>query len=178
MVNAGWLGSMWSGVFLQTKFTIFQGCPTKQAAFLPEQHGPYNQLLIQPLAFPKMLFCINSWSEGFEILSPFFSEYSFLWLQHFFLSSFGYLFELIFASETVSWVLYDLSENENIKPNIQNNIWHSSLHNGFSHLFSSTGFYFKSKVIEASHTRKNMSFNFGAFFSKCTFLRLSHFFLA
>ena len=84
MVNAGWLGSMWSGVFLQTKFTIFQGCPTKQAAFLPEQHGPYNQLLIQPLAFPKMLFCINSWSEGFEILSPFFSEYSFLWLQHFF----------------------------------------------------------------------------------------------
>ena len=29
--------------------TIFQGCPARQAAFLPGQPAPYNQLLIQPL---------------------------------------------------------------------------------------------------------------------------------
>ena len=44
----------------------------------------------------RMLFCINCWSQGFEILSQFSSEYSFHWLQHFF-SNFGYQFELIFA---------------------------------------------------------------------------------
>ena len=35
MVNAGWLGSMQSEIFLQMKFIIFQGCPIKQAVFLP-----------------------------------------------------------------------------------------------------------------------------------------------
>ena len=49
MVDAGWLGSMRSEICLQMKFIIFQGCPTKQAAFLPGQPAPYNQLLIQPL---------------------------------------------------------------------------------------------------------------------------------
>ena len=49
MVNAGRLGSMRSEIFLKMKFIIFQGCPTKQPAFLPGQHTPYNQLLIQPL---------------------------------------------------------------------------------------------------------------------------------
>ena len=49
MVNAGWLCSMWSEIFLQMKFIIFQGCPTKQAAVLAGQPVPYNQLLIQLL---------------------------------------------------------------------------------------------------------------------------------
>ena len=31
------------------KFIIFQGCLTKQAAFLPGQPSPQNQLLIQQL---------------------------------------------------------------------------------------------------------------------------------
>ena len=51
MMNAGCLGSMRSESFLQTKFIIFQGCPTKQAAFLLEQPAQYNQLLIQSLLF-------------------------------------------------------------------------------------------------------------------------------
>ena len=55
MVNGGWLISMWSEIFLQMKFIIFQGCPTKQAAFLSWQPTPYNQLLIQPL----LHFCIK-----------------------------------------------------------------------------------------------------------------------
>ena len=49
MVNAGWFGSMRSGIFLQMKFIIFQGCSTKQAAFLPGQPAQFNQFLIQPL---------------------------------------------------------------------------------------------------------------------------------
>ena len=50
MLNARWLGSMRSGKSsLKMKFTIFQGCPTKQAAFVPAQPSPYNELLIQPL---------------------------------------------------------------------------------------------------------------------------------
>ena len=40
MVNAGWLGSIQSEIFLQMKFIIFQGCPTKQAAFLPRLPTP------------------------------------------------------------------------------------------------------------------------------------------
>ena len=81
MVNGGWLISMWSEIFLQMKFIIFQGCPTKQAAFLSWQPAPYNQLLIQPL----LHFCIKCWSLDFEILSSLFSKCSFHRLQHFFL---------------------------------------------------------------------------------------------
>ena len=44
MVNEGWLCSMRSEIFLQMKFIIFEGCPTKLG-----QPAPYNQLLIQPL---------------------------------------------------------------------------------------------------------------------------------
>ena len=35
MVNADWLGSIRSEIFLQIKFIIFQSCPIKQAVFLP-----------------------------------------------------------------------------------------------------------------------------------------------
>ena len=49
MVNSGLLSSMRSEIFLQMKFIIFQGCPTKQPAFLNWQPISYNQLLIQPL---------------------------------------------------------------------------------------------------------------------------------
>ena len=142
-------------------------------------NGPVkaHQLLIQPPAFSKMIFCINSWSEGFEILSPFFSECSFLWLQHFFslvlVICLSWYLHLKLSHEF--YIIYPRMKKSNQTYKTTSGI--SSFQNGFNHLFSSTGFYFKSKVIEASHTRKNMSFNFGAFFSKCTFLRLWHFFL-
>ena len=35
MLNTGWLIFMWSEIFLQIKFIIFQGFRTNQAAFLP-----------------------------------------------------------------------------------------------------------------------------------------------
>ena len=45
------------------------------------------------------------------------------------------------------------------KPNMHNNITGiSSFQNGFNDLFSSTGFYFKSQVIEGSHEGKKMFF--------------------
>ena len=47
--DAGWLTSMQSEIFLEMKFIIFQSCPSKQAAFLPGQPLPYNQLLILQL---------------------------------------------------------------------------------------------------------------------------------
>ena len=53
------------------------------------------------------------------------------------------------------------------KPNIQKNIIViSSFKTGPNDLFSSTGFYFKSKVIEGSHKKKNVFLNFWALFLK------------
>ena len=49
MMNADWLGSMWSESFLQMKFNNFQGFFTKQVAFLPGQPTRYNEYFIQPL---------------------------------------------------------------------------------------------------------------------------------
>ena len=61
------------------------------------------------------------------------------------------------------WINQTYNSNEN-----------SSFRNGLNHSFSSTGFYFKSEIIEGNHeVKNNMFFNFRAFFSKCTFLRLS-----
>ena len=58
------------------------------------------------------------------------------------------------------------------KRNIYNNtIDISSFQNGLNNLFSKTGFYLKSKVIEGSHKAKNVVSVFGHFFSKCTYLR-------
>ena len=47
MVNAGRQGPMQSEIFLQMKCIIFLGCPIEQAAFVPRQPVPYNQILIQ-----------------------------------------------------------------------------------------------------------------------------------
>ena len=55
MVNVGRLGFMQSEIFMKMKFIIFQDCPTKQAAFLPRQLAPYNQLLIQLCLFQNVI---------------------------------------------------------------------------------------------------------------------------
>ena len=46
------------------------------------------------------------------------------------------------------------------KPNIHNSIGISSFQTGLNDVFSSTSFYFKSKVIEGNHKGKNMFLNF------------------
>ena len=55
MVNAGWSSSVRSVIFLRMKFIIFQVCLTKQAAFLPGQSTPYNQLLCQFCLFQNAI---------------------------------------------------------------------------------------------------------------------------
>ena len=49
---------------------------------------------------------------------------------------------------------------------MHNNIGISSFQTGLNVLFSSTGFYFKSKVMEGSHKGKNMFFYFRALLPK------------
>ena len=53
-----------------------------------------------------------------------------------------------------------------------------NIHNKLAQLFSSTSFYFKNKLVKDSHKGKKCFLIFGYFFSKCTFLRFWHFFLA
>ena len=56
------------------------------------------------------------------------------------------------------------------RPNIQNNIIViSSFQTGLNDLFSSTSFYFKSKVIEGSHKKKNILGTFSQNFEVVTF---------
>ena len=63
------------------------------------------------------------------------------------------------------------------KPNIQNNIFViSSFQTGLNELFSSTGFYFESKVIEGSHEKENMFLNFWDFFLKIYIFEVVTFF--
>ena len=65
------------------------------------------------------------------------------------------------------------------KSNIQNNIIViSSFQTGLNELFSSTGFYFESKVIEGSHEKKkkNMFLNFWDFFLKIFIFEVVTFF--
>ena len=47
-----------------------------------------------------------------------------------------------------------------------------SFKNGLTNLFSSTGFYFKSKIVEGSHKGKICFLIFGNFFLKCALLKL------
>ena len=63
------------------------------------------------------------------------------------------------------------------KPNIRNIIIGiSSFQTGLKDPFSSTGFYFKSKVIEVSHKGKNMLFNFWALLLKMYISEVATFF--
>ena len=66
MVKLGWLGSMWSEIFSQMKFTIFPRCPAHQASPLHIISSMFNK------------FC---WSQGLETLSLFFLKlWSSIWI--------------------------------------------------------------------------------------------------
>ena len=89
----------------------------------------------------------------------------------FFIVNFVHLKLLFFTLDIFSFFL---SEN---KPNMCNNIIDiSSFQNGLIDLFSSTGFYFKSKVIESSHKGKNMFFNLGTLLLKTYIFEVVTFF--
>ena len=83
---------------LQMKFTIFQGCPIKQAVFLHGQPAPYNQLLIQSLLLvPKCYSALNVETRVLKFSAHFSQNAVFIGCNIFF-TSFGYQFELMFVS--------------------------------------------------------------------------------
>ena len=91
--------------FLANEIYHFQGCPIKQAAFLPA----FLPLHVISSLFSH--FCLFQNANlrkitklGFWNFKSIFLRIQFSLVATFFLSSFGYMFELIFASYTVSWV--------------------------------------------------------------------------
>ena len=71
-----------------------------------------------------------------------------------------------------------LAENRQTK-HIHNNIIDiSSFQSGLNNLLSSTGFYFKSKVIQGSHNGKNMIFNFWALLLRMYIFEVVTFFVS
>ena len=99
MANAGWLGSMRSEIFFQMKFTIFQGCSTKEDAFLSGQPTPCNQLLTPYFCLFRNTILHKMLKLGFWNFKPFFlrMQISLVAAFFFFFSSFSHLFEWIFA---------------------------------------------------------------------------------
>ena len=104
MVNTGWLGLIRSEIFLQMKFIVFKAVLSNR---LPFYFG-------SPLHVISSLFshfCLFQNANlrkitklGFWNLKSIFLRIQFSLVATFFFSSFGYMFELIFASYTVSWV--------------------------------------------------------------------------
>ena len=84
MVNAGWLGFIQSEIFLQIKFIIFQGCSTKQAAFLPGQPVTYNQLLIHHFSLFQNAILHKMLKLGFWNFKPIFLRMQFSLVAAFF----------------------------------------------------------------------------------------------
>ena len=77
---------------------MIQGFLIKQAVFLPEQPARYNQLLIQSLLLvPECYFASNVEASVLKFQAHFSQNQVFIGYNVFF-SSFGYQFELIFAS--------------------------------------------------------------------------------
>ena len=79
------------------------------------------------------------------------------------------LFYILYIFDFFTYLLhiFDFLYLKINKPNIHNNIIDiSSFQNGLNILFSSTGFYFKSKVLEGSHKGKKLFFNFWALLVK------------
>ena len=91
--------------FLANEIYHFQGCPIKQAAFLPA----FLPLHVISSLFSH--FCLFQNANlrkitklGFWNFKSIFLRIQFSLVATFFFSRFGYMFELIFASYTVSWV--------------------------------------------------------------------------
>ena len=89
-------GSMWLEIFSQMKFITFLVCPTSQASSFHIISSLFSHFCLFQNAILHKMLKLGLWN-----FKPFFSECSFYWLQHFYSGS-GYLFKLIFESETIS----------------------------------------------------------------------------
>ena len=98
-----WLGSIRSEIFLLIKFIFFQGCPITCPFYLGSPLHVISSLFSH--------FCLFQNANlrkitklGFWNFKSIFLRIQFSLVATFFFSSFGYMFEVIFASYTVSWV--------------------------------------------------------------------------
>ena len=89
MMNIGWLGSIQLEIFLQMKFIIFKAVPSNRLSF-------YLGSLIHVISSLFSHFCLFQNAILHKMLNQFSLVATFPF------SSFGYLFELLFASYTVS----------------------------------------------------------------------------
>ena len=101
MVNAGWLGSIWSEIVFANKIHHFLRL-SYQTVYLPGKPVPYNQLLIQSLFLFQNANLLKILKLGFWNFKPIFLRMQVSLVATFFFSSFGYQFEFICASYTVS----------------------------------------------------------------------------
>ena len=107
----------------------------------------------------KCYYVVNLILDSIWIILVFYCKFSALKLFFFTLHIFNFFY---------------LKINKSNRHN--NTIDISSFQNGLDNLFSTTGFYFKSKILEGSHKGKICFSIFGHFFSKCTLLKLWLFF--
>ena len=103
-INTGWFSSIQSEIFLQMKFIIFKAVPSNRLSF-------YLSSLLHVISSLFNHFCLFQNAILHEMLKLGFWNFKSIFLRIWFslvatlsFPSFGYLFELIFASYTVSWV--------------------------------------------------------------------------
>ena len=90
----------------------------------------------------------------------------------FFIANFVHLILFFFTLHIFNFFYPEINQ-----PNMHKNIIDiSSFQNGINDLFSSTGFYLKSKVIEGSQKGRNTFFNFWAFLLKMYIFEIATFF--
>ena len=104
MMNTVWLGSIPSEIFFQVKFSILKAVSSKRLPFylgrpLHAVSSFFSHFCFFQNAILHKMLKLRFWN-----FKPVFLRIEFSLVATFLFSSFGYLFELIFASYTVSWV--------------------------------------------------------------------------
>ena len=104
MMNTVWLGSIPSEIFFQVKFSILKAVSSKRLPFylgrtLHAVTSLFSHFCLFQNAILHKMLKLRFWN-----FKPIFLRMEFSLVATFLFSSFGYLFELIFASCTVSWV--------------------------------------------------------------------------
>ena len=104
LMNAGWLGSIRSEIFLQIKFIIFKAVPSNRLPFyMTSLHHVISSLFSQFTLFQNAILR-KMLKLGFWNFKSIFLRIQISLVTTFFFCSFGYLFEFIFVSYTFSWV--------------------------------------------------------------------------
>ena len=104
LMNAGWLGSIRSEIFLQIKFIIFKAVPSNRLPFYMTSLLHVISSLFSHFTLFQNAILRKMLKLGFWNFKSIFLRIQISLVTTFFFSSFGYLFEFIFVSYTFSWV--------------------------------------------------------------------------